>query len=83
MAHLNSVFPMMIALFDPGHLPIDLCQDCRSALLGPYNRIVVQSQRHKIARVVGLELDSPDATEMPVSSILIREEITRTVALLV
>ena len=34
--YLNSVFPMMIALFDPDYLPIDLCQDSLHALLWPY-----------------------------------------------
>ena len=61
-AHLHSVFPMVIALSDPGHLPIDLCQDCRSALLGAHNSLVGY-WRHKITIVVArLELDSPNAT---------------------
>jgi len=74
---------MMIALFDPGHLPIDLCQDGRRALLWPYNSVVMQFLRCKVARVVRLELDAPNATEMPVSSKLVRKDITRTVALFV
>ena len=61
-AHLHSVLPMMIALFDPGHLSIDLSQDCCSALLGAHNG-VVRYRRHKIPIVVAwLELDSPNAT---------------------
>ena len=60
--HLHSVFPMVIALSDPGHLPIDLRQDCRSALLGSHNSLVGY-RRHKVTIVVTrLELDSPNAT---------------------
>jgi hypothetical protein len=40
----------------------------------------VQFWRYKVARVVRLELDAPNATEMPVSSILVRKDITRTVS---
>ena len=40
-AHLHSVFPMMIAFFDPGHLLTDMCQDCCSALLGSDNGVMV------------------------------------------
>jgi hypothetical protein len=45
-----------------GHLPIDLRQDCRSALLGSHNSLVGY-RRHKIAIVVTrFELNSPNAT---------------------
>jgi hypothetical protein len=58
MAHLNSVFPMMIALFDPGHLLINLRQDGHRALPWSYNSVMVQSRRYKVAQVVQLELDA-------------------------
>ena len=70
----------MIALFDPGHLPM---QDGHRALLWPYNSVVVQFWRYKFTRVVQLELDIPNATKMPISSILVRKDITRMVALFV
>ena len=78
--HLNSVFPMMIALFDPNYLPIDLCQDSLHALLWLYKSVVVQFWIYKVAQVVRLELDAPNATEMPISSILVRKDITHTVS---
>jgi hypothetical protein len=58
---------MMIAFFDPGHLPIDLCQDRRSALLGAYNDVMMRYRRPKVI-VACLELDSPNATTKPVLS---------------
>ena len=61
-AHLHSFFPMVIALSDPGHLLIDLCQDCRSTLLGAHNSLMGY-RRHKITIIVAhLEPDSPNAT---------------------
>jgi hypothetical protein len=58
MAHLNSVFPMMIALFNLGHLLINLHQDGHRPLPWSYNSVMVQSQRYKVAQVVQLELDT-------------------------
>jgi hypothetical protein len=61
----HSVFAMVIVLSDLGHLPIDLCQDCRNALLGSAgsHNSLVRYQRHendKITIVVTrLELNSP------------------------
>lgn len=66
MAYLNSIFPMVIALFDPNHLPIDLCQDCRSTLLWTYNRVVVWSGRYKVTIIARPEFD-PHATERHIS----------------
>ena len=40
MAEQKLLTPMVIALFDLGHLSIDLGQDCRSALLGACNGVV-------------------------------------------
>ena len=62
-AHLHSIHSMMmIALFDPGQLSIDLSQDRCRMLLGAHNG-VVQYWRHKIPIVVAwLEPDSPNAT---------------------
>ena len=65
-AYLNSIFPMVIPLFDPNHLPIDLCQDCRSTLLGTYNRVMVRSGRYKVTIVARPEFD-PHATERYIS----------------
>jgi hypothetical protein len=61
---------MMIALFNPGHLPIDLSQDRRSALLGAHNGVMVRYRRQKITIVVArLELDTPNATTKAVLSL--------------
>jgi len=45
---LSSVFPM-IALFDPGHLPM---KGGHRTLLWPYNSVMVQFWRYKFAQVV-------------------------------
>jgi hypothetical protein len=65
----NSLPPfrllMLIAIFDPGHLLIDLGQGCRSALLGAHNN-VVRYQRYKFAIVVArLDLGSPMRLQAP------------------
>jgi len=70
----------MIALFDLGHL---LMQNGHHMLLWPYNSIMVQFWRYKFAWVVQLELDIPNVTKMPISSILVRKDITCMVALFV
>ena len=40
--YLDSIFPMVIALLDPGHLAIDLCEDRRCTLLWTYDGIVMR-----------------------------------------
>jgi hypothetical protein len=54
--HLDSVFPMTIALFNLGHFPIDLSQDCCSTFLGVYDGVRVGCRRYKLT--VGVTLDS-------------------------
>jgi hypothetical protein len=82
MARLDSVFPMMVAVFDPSHLPVDLCQNCRSALLWANDGVIVWSRRHEIASIVAcLELDTP-ATKMLVRLYTWRERKERTIVLL-
>ena len=81
-AHLDPVFPMMVTVFDSSHLPVDLCQDCRSALLWADDGVIVRSRRYEIASIVAwLELDTP-ATEMFVSSHTCGEREERTIVLL-
>ena len=55
---------MVIALSDLGHLPIDLCRDCRSVLLGTRNS-VVGYRRHRITIIVArftVSMTPPNAT---------------------
>lgn len=73
---------MMIALFDPDHLPIDLSKNRRSALLGTHDGVMVQYWRSKLTVVVArLELD-PNATIETVSSELAENSDRRTLDLL-
>lgn len=51
-AYLDSIFPMVIALFDPGHLAIDLREDRRCTFLRTNDGVVVWRRRYKIAVVV-------------------------------
>jgi hypothetical protein len=49
--HLNPVFAMVIALFNPCHLPIYLFTDGHS-ILRAYNGTIVCSRRHEIAQML-------------------------------
>ena len=39
--YLDSILPMMVVFFDPSHLAIDLCDDCRSTFLQTNHSVVV------------------------------------------
>jgi len=78
---LDPVFPMMIALFNPGHFPIDLGQNRCSAFLGAYDGIRVRRRRYKLAVVVALNSDTGKATTKSMSQYTCRNSYGRTLAL--